>query len=101
MPKPASSSGSISNLAPKGNDYRPSDRSRKQWNNNVETSPDHSISRKNSDSEITTLDDQGINDPARLLAVPLAGLVRQKTLDAERKSASTGSIFSSVYSKCK
>jgi hypothetical protein len=101
MPKTLSRSGSMSNLAEKENDSRRPDRSRHQWDTSANNSRESSISRKNSDPEITVLDDQEINHEARLINRSLDDIVKQKNLDAKRKATSVESLSSSTHSKCK
>jgi hypothetical protein len=101
IPKTLSRSGSMSNLAEKENDSRRPDRSRHQWDTSANNSRESSISRKNSDPEITVLDDQEINHEARLINRSLDDIVKQKNLDAKRKATSVESLSSSAHSKCK
>ncbi len=69
--------------------------------NSTKTSRNYSFSRENSDSNITTLDDQEFNNEGKLFVHSYDLLVKQSQFDIKRKTKSTEKLVSSVQPKCK
>jgi hypothetical protein len=99
MSKTLYRSGSMSNLKARENDSPRLDRSCQRLNNSANTSRDISISRENSDPQITTLDDQDFNNEARSFDRSVED-IKQKATEAKRKSKSAEIVSLSVHPKC-
>lgn len=92
---------SMSNLEARENNSHRIGRCDQQLNNNRKNTRDASLSKQNSDPEITILDDQDINDEGKLFSRYRNDIIKQRDLDAKWKTKSTEALNSSNYSKCK
>jgi len=93
--------GSMSNLETRKNDSRRIGRSYEQLNCSTSTSRDTSISREDSDLQITTLSDQEFNNEGRLFDRSLGQIIKQRDSDTKSKARSTEYGSLPLLSKCK